>query len=222
MSHLEDRRSPRDGHRGWRREGAARCLSSPHLLLPGDSHLHSPPAAHTRAWSPVDRSSCTPRSHSLTTASDGAARPLTPPSPARDLILLSRPWTSPRGPHLRSLPPASRPRRPGRSHSLARTLTALPLCPSALLLRPALHKHLSRPPQLLRPGGNPTPRMCAAHRACSPASCSLLLPPPPSQHPFQAPRLPPADGSAPGPHGKWGGTDAVGSAPRPHTRMFTV
>lgn len=131
-------------------------------------------------------------------------------------------------PHLRLSAFSLQTRRPGRSHSLARTLTAPPLRPSALLIRPALHKHLSCPPSAssCAQGGNPTPRMCAAHRAMAPGQLltphDFPLPPLLSIH-SRPPRLPPADGSAPGSQGKWGEHGCRGLCVlSPHTHLLCV
>lgn len=85
MSHPSLPKACRGGHRS---------VHPSHTSLP-DLHLHCTVAARCLALSSPDISNCTPRSHSLTTASE-PARPLTPPAgQSLDLILIPAPWIFP-------------------------------------------------------------------------------------------------------------------------------
>lgn len=74
--------------------GSCRSVHPSHTSLP-DLHLHCTVAARCPALSSPDIANCSPRSHSLTTASE-PARPLTPPAGrSLDLILIPAPWIFP-------------------------------------------------------------------------------------------------------------------------------
>ncbi|XP_055250857.1 uncharacterized protein LOC129536158 [Moschus berezovskii] len=128
----------RRGSRGARREGPSLRAATPATPPPaGDLHLRSPPAAHTPG--PV----ITPGAHSLTAASD-AAGPLPPPSrhppprtPPADLTLIPSAGLS----HVDQRLPAPAPGLQTAQGIVTAVLvpgpsTALPRCPSVLLIRP--------------------------------------------------------------------------------------
>lgn len=74
--------------------GGCRSVHPSHTSL-SDLHLHCPVAARCLALSSPEISNCSPRSHSLTTASE-PARPLTPPAgQSLDLILIPASWIFP-------------------------------------------------------------------------------------------------------------------------------
>lgn len=125
--------SPRRPKACVRGGGCQICAPFPHPLP--DLYLHCAAAAHCPALSSPGISNFSPRSHSLTTASE-PARPLTPPAGgALDLILILAPCVFPWHCLPSTRVPTSGPPNHGHRHRVRLLLPAPPTSwPSCFLL----------------------------------------------------------------------------------------